>query len=61
MKFFTKNKTKAIIEIKDLDLNLVQDFVIEADEKSIHILNAVSPAFTSAFAFARWVCEKYDR
>ena len=40
-------------------LTLVDDFVVEGDEKSIHILNAVSPAFTCSFAFADWVVEKY--
>jgi L-2-hydroxyglutarate oxidase LhgO len=40
-------------------LELVQDFVVEADEHSVHILNAVSPAFTCAPAFAEWVVEKY--
>jgi len=38
---------------------LLQDFVIEADERSIHILNAVSPAFTCAFSFAHLVAQKY--
>ncbi len=38
---------------------LVQDFVVEADQKSVHVLNAVSPAFTCAFPFARYVCEQY--
>ena len=41
------------------NLSLVQDFVIEADKSSIHVLNAVSPAFTCAFPFADFVCEKY--
>ena len=36
-------------------LELVQDFVVEGDKNSTHILNAVSPAFTSAFPFADWV------
>ena len=40
-------------------LELVQDFVVEADEHSMHVLNAVSPAFTSAIPFADWVVEKY--
>jgi len=31
---------------------LVMDFCIEHDERSLHILNAVSPAFTCAFPFA---------
>ncbi len=38
---------------------LVQDFVIEADKRSVHILNAVSPAFTCALPFSAWVVEKY--
>lgn len=38
---------------------LVQDFVVEGDNKSIHVLNAVSPAFTSSFPFSRWVVENY--
>ncbi len=40
-------------------LELVQDFVVEGDEDSIHVLNAVSPAFTSAIPFADWVVEEY--
>ena len=39
-------------------LELVQDFVVEGDEHSIHILNAVSPAFTCSFAFAEWVVKE---
>jgi L-2-hydroxyglutarate oxidase len=38
---------------------LVQDFVIEADNKTIHILNAVSPAFTCSFPFANLVVNQY--
>jgi L-2-hydroxyglutarate oxidase LhgO len=38
---------------------LVQDFVVEGDNKSIHVLNAVSPAFTSSFPFSRWVVENF--
>jgi len=38
---------------------LVQDFVIEADEHSVHVLNAISPAFTCAFPFAAFVCKEY--
>ncbi len=40
-------------------LELVQDFVVEGDERSVHVLNAVSPAFTSAIPFAQWVVEEY--
>ncbi len=38
---------------------LVQDFVVEADKISVHILNAVSPAFTCAFPFAAYVCREF--
>lgn len=41
-------------------LQLVQDFVVEGDNHSLHVLNAVSPAFTSSFAFSKWVVEKLD-
>jgi L-2-hydroxyglutarate oxidase LhgO len=40
-------------------LELVQDFVVQGDEKSVHVLNAVSPAFTSSMPFAEWVVEHY--
>ncbi|ADV46517.1 L-2-hydroxyglutarate oxidase [Nitratifractor salsuginis] len=36
-------------------LELVHDFIVEGDEKSLHILNAVSPAFTCALPFTEWV------
>jgi len=40
-------------------LELVQDFVVEGNERSVHVLNAVSPAFTSSIPFANWVVENY--
>ena len=39
---------------------LEMDFVVECDNKSMHILNAVSPAFTCAFPFAEYVCQKIE-
>ena len=54
--------TKPGIRAQLLDkkhLKLVQDFVIEGDEHSTHILNAVSPAFTCAFPFAEFVTKNY--
>ena len=39
-------------------LELVQDFVVEGDKFSTHILNAVSPAFTGSFPFAKWITDK---
>jgi L-2-hydroxyglutarate oxidase LhgO len=41
-------------------LELVQDFEVQANKNSIHILNAVSPAFTSSIPFSRWIIEKYN-
>jgi L-2-hydroxyglutarate oxidase LhgO len=41
-------------------LELLQDFVIESDNKSVHILNAVSPAFTCSFSFAKYVVNEIN-
>ncbi|MDK9718215.1 MAG: L-2-hydroxyglutarate oxidase [Trichlorobacter sp.] len=38
---------------------LVQDFVVEGDSRSVHLLNAVSPAFTCSFPFAAWVVDHF--
>lgn len=38
---------------------LVLDFVVRKAEDSLHILNAISPAFTAAFAFAHHVIQDY--
>ncbi|HWS01380.1 MAG TPA: hypothetical protein VN249_12230, partial [Prolixibacteraceae bacterium] len=38
---------------------LIMDFVVEGDNESIHVLNAVSPAFTCCFPFAEWVVNNY--
>lgn len=34
---------------------LEMDFILEQDENSLHVLNAVSPAFTCSASFAKWV------
>jgi L-2-hydroxyglutarate oxidase LhgO len=36
---------------------LEMDFVLEGDAKSVHVLNAVSPAWTCALPFAEHVCD----
>jgi hypothetical protein len=38
---------------------LVMDFVVEGDKDSVHVLNAVSPAFTGSMPFAKWVVDNY--
>lgn len=42
-------------------LELVQDFVVEGDSKTVHVLNAVSPAFTSSFPFSDWIYQNFLR
>ena len=37
---------------------LEMDFVIEGDAKSLHVLNAVSPAWTCSLPFAAHVCDR---
>lgn len=39
---------------------LLSDFVIEAGPRSTHVLNAVSPAFTSSAPFAEYVVGLMD-
>lgn len=36
---------------------LEMDFVFEGDERSFHVLNAVSPGFTCCLPFSRFVCD----
>lgn len=36
---------------------LVTDFVVEAGPASTHVLNAISPAFTSSLPLARYICD----
>ncbi len=38
---------------------MVTDFVLLQDDRSLHILNAVSPAFTCSLAFARHVVDAH--
>ena len=39
---------------------LVQDFVIEGDSQSTHVLNAVSPGWTASLPFGRWVARQIE-
>ena len=53
---------KVGIRAQMLDKNtgrLVTDFLVERGPHSTHILNAISPAWTSAFPFARYVCDNF--
>lgn len=55
---FTRPGIRAQLLNKE-KLTLVQDFVIEGDKKSIHVLNAVSPAFTCSFPFAEYILQNF--
>jgi L-2-hydroxyglutarate oxidase LhgO len=48
-----------LINIEEKKLEM--DFVLEGDQDSIHVLNAVSPAFTCALPFAEYVCDQVNR
>ncbi len=39
---------------------LEMDFVLEGDQHSMHVLNAVSPAFTCSLPFAEYVCDRIE-
>ncbi|OGX24363.1 MAG: FAD-dependent oxidoreductase [Omnitrophica WOR_2 bacterium RIFCSPHIGHO2_01_FULL_48_9] len=55
---FTKPGIRAQLLNKET-LELVQDFVVEGDKQSLHVLNAVSPAFTCAFPFSEHIVSNY--
>ena len=46
-----------LLDVKNKKLEM--DFVVRGDESSTHLLNAISPAWTSAFAMAKHVCVKF--
>jgi L-2-hydroxyglutarate oxidase LhgO len=48
-----------LVDVKEH--RLVQDFCVEGDDRSFHILNAVSPAFTCAFPFSEFVLDEIER
>jgi (S)-2-hydroxyglutarate dehydrogenase len=45
-----------LLDIKKRKLEM--DFVLEGDKRSMHVLNAVSPAFTCSLPFSEYVCER---
>ena len=47
-----------LLNIRKKELEM--DFVIEGDEQSMHILNAVSPGLTCALPFADYVCDQIE-
>ena len=45
-----------LLDIKKRKLEM--DFILEGDRHSMHVLNAVSPAFTCSLPFSEYVCER---
>lgn len=40
---------------------LLQDFIVEGDQRSVHLLNAVSPGWTCSFPFTEYIIQKFLR
>ncbi|MFN8389997.1 MAG: L-2-hydroxyglutarate oxidase [Bdellovibrionota bacterium] len=45
--------------VRKSNLQLVMDFIVEGDDLSTHVLNAISPGFTCSFPFAEYVTDNY--
>lgn len=45
-----------LVDIRKRKLEM--DFVLEGDKCSMHVLNAVSPAFTCSLPFSEYVCQQ---
>ena len=45
-----------LVDIKKRKLEM--DFALEGDKHSMHVLNAVSPAFTCSIPFSEYVCQR---
>ena len=48
-----------LLDIKNRKLEM--DFVIEGDEHSTHLLNAVSPGWTCSIPFARYAVDQIEK
>lgn len=46
-------------QLIDSDGLLVQDFIVREKSNSLHVLNSVSPGWTSAIPFAQWIFDTY--
>ena len=40
--------------------SIEMDYIIEQTDSSLHILNSISPAFTSSFAFSEWIVDRSE-
>ena len=56
----TSNKAGIRPQLVNWDTKkLVMDFLVVKENNSLHILNAISPAFTSSFAFSKYLVSDY--
>ena len=45
-------------QIVNLDTKVIEmDYIVRSDKNAVHILNAVSPGWTSSIPFSRWIVE----
>lgn len=45
-------------QIVNLDTKVIEmDYIVKSDKNAVHILNAVSPGWTSSIPFSRWIVE----
>ena len=42
------------------DKRLVMDFLLEGNSQGLHVLNAISPAWTAAMPFAEYVVDQIE-
>lgn len=47
-----------LVNVKKKSLEM--DYIIEQTPSSLHVLNAISPAFTSSLAFAEWIVDRAE-
>lgn len=47
-----------LINVREKKLGM--DYAIEKSADSLHVLNAISPTFTSSLAFAEWIVDQAE-
>ncbi len=47
-----------LVNVKTRSLEM--DYILEKDEASMHVLNSISPAFTSSLAFSEWIVNQAE-
>ncbi|MHB8621946.1 MAG: L-2-hydroxyglutarate oxidase [Sulfuricaulis sp.] len=47
-----------LVNVRDMKLEM--DYIVQQTPTSLHVLNAISPAFTSSFAFAQLLVDRFE-